>query len=148
MPSPYIPYDNSGSAGNFGGYCTHSSILFPPWYVRSPLVGRRLIVPCRHRPYLALFEQVLYKHVTDVAASYTDAAKKTQYQAAAQRFRIPYVYPPLSPSTEISQVLGLGSKCRSSRLCLSASDSHHRHSHRPEDDRQSSLPVHLSSCLL
>ncbi|CCA72436.1 related to tyrosinase precursor (monophenol monooxygenase) [Serendipita indica DSM 11827] len=71
---PYIPYDGSGSAGNFGGYCTHSSILFPPW----------------HRPYLALFEQVLYKHVNDIAASYTDAAKKTKYQAAARSFRIPY----------------------------------------------------------
>jgi len=30
----------TASSGQFGGYCTHSSVLFVPW----------------HRPYLALFE--------------------------------------------------------------------------------------------
>ncbi|KAG8808043.1 hypothetical protein FRC17_004155, partial [Serendipita sp. 399] len=43
----------------------------------------------RHRPYLALFEQALAKHVTDVANEYP-AATKARYVAAAQRFRIPY----------------------------------------------------------
>lgn len=71
---PYIPYDGAGKAGQrFGGYCTHSSILFPPW----------------HRPYLALFEQALGKHVTDIANEYP-SQDKARYVAAAKRFRIPY----------------------------------------------------------
>lgn len=39
---PYKPWDNVQgiSDWDFGGYCTHSSVLFVPW----------------HRPYLALFE--------------------------------------------------------------------------------------------
>ncbi|KAG9035263.1 hypothetical protein FS842_003730 [Serendipita sp. 407] len=31
---PYIPYDGAGQRSAtrfFGGYCAHSSILFPPW---------------------------------------------------------------------------------------------------------------------
>ncbi|KAG8819755.1 hypothetical protein FRC17_010343 [Serendipita sp. 399] len=77
---PYIPYDDPGARNAnenakapFGGYCTHSSILFPPW----------------HRPYLALFEQVLAKHVTDIANEYRGDVK-AKYVSAAQRFRIPY----------------------------------------------------------
>ncbi|KIM27071.1 hypothetical protein M408DRAFT_173274 [Serendipita vermifera MAFF 305830] len=76
---PYTPYDEpanapTGSLGAFGGYCTHSSILFPPW----------------HRPYLALFEQILAKHVTDIANEYSTPALRERYVTAAQRFRIPY----------------------------------------------------------
>ncbi|KAG8825286.1 hypothetical protein FRC17_008757 [Serendipita sp. 399] len=74
---PYIPYDDTGAVSanksGFGGYCTHSSILFPTW----------------HRPYLALFEQVLAKHVTDIANEYR-GDMKAKYIEAAQRFRIPY----------------------------------------------------------
>jgi tyrosinase len=28
---PYLAYDGVQGVGNFGGYCTHSSILFPTW---------------------------------------------------------------------------------------------------------------------
>lgn len=42
----------------------------------------------RHRPYLALFEQHLYKHVTDIANEYP-ADSKARYTAAAKRFRTP-----------------------------------------------------------
>ncbi len=39
---PFKPWDNVQGLDNwdFGGYCTHSSVLFAPW----------------HRPYLALYE--------------------------------------------------------------------------------------------
>jgi tyrosinase len=39
---PFTPWDNvtGTSDWEFGGYCTHSSVLFAPW----------------HRPYCALFE--------------------------------------------------------------------------------------------
>ena len=52
---PYIPWDNVSGANN-EGYCTHSSILFPPW----------------HRPYLALFEvlgSTTYVEVLSLIAS-------------------------------------------------------------------------------
>ncbi|KAF8523809.1 hypothetical protein JB92DRAFT_1518313 [Gautieria morchelliformis] len=71
---PYIPFDGVGVKGSFGGYCTHSSILFPSW----------------HRPYLALFEQSLSKHVHEIAREYKDAADKERYLKAADRFRLPY----------------------------------------------------------
>ncbi|KAG8810691.1 hypothetical protein FRC17_002833, partial [Serendipita sp. 399] len=73
---PYIPYDGAGQRSlnqNFGGYCTHSSILFPPW----------------HRPYLALFEQALATHVTAIANEYQGDVK-AKYVAAAAKFRLPY----------------------------------------------------------
>ncbi|PVF95429.1 Di-copper centre-containing protein [Serendipita vermifera] len=70
---PYIAYDGAAGVGNLGGYCTHSSILFPPW----------------HRPYLALFEQTLAKHVADIANEY-QGDQKQKYVNAAQRFRTPY----------------------------------------------------------
>ncbi len=41
---PFKAWDNVKGISNwdFGGYCTHSSVLFAPW----------------HRPYLALFEVI------------------------------------------------------------------------------------------
>ncbi|ETS87554.1 hypothetical protein PFICI_01382 [Pestalotiopsis fici W106-1] len=55
------------------GYCTHVSILFPPW----------------HRAYLALFEQTLFTIVQTIAAWYPDEQRET-FQRAADTFRIPY----------------------------------------------------------
>ncbi|KAI9641438.1 hypothetical protein NHQ30_010245 [Ciborinia camelliae] len=52
------------------GYCTHDDVLFPTW----------------HRPYLALYEQVLAGHVQTIAAAYND----TTYTTATSNFRIPY----------------------------------------------------------
>lgn len=69
---PFIPWDNVPFApGRSGGYCTHSSILFPTW----------------HRPYVALFEQVLYGLVQDIAASF---GNQSFCIAAAASFRTPY----------------------------------------------------------
>ncbi|TQN70844.1 Tyrosinase [Colletotrichum shisoi] len=58
----------------FGGFCTHSSILFLTW----------------HRPYLALFEAELYKHVNAVADEFEESERKADYVKAAKNFRMPY----------------------------------------------------------
>ncbi|KAI2629693.1 Di-copper centre-containing protein [Hypoxylon sp. NC1633] len=55
------------------GYCTHVSILFPTW----------------HRPYLALYEQVLYYNVQYIASLYPPDLRDRLQEAAAS-FRIPY----------------------------------------------------------
>ncbi|KAI1416072.1 Di-copper centre-containing protein [Hypoxylon sp. FL1857] len=55
------------------GYCTHVSILFPTW----------------HRPYLALYEQVLYNVVQFIASLYPPNLQD-RFQKAAATFRIPY----------------------------------------------------------
>lgn len=56
------------------GYCTHVSILFPTW----------------HRPYLALYEQILYGTIQEIAQRYPTGAMRDRYSAAAVKFRIPY----------------------------------------------------------
>ena len=70
---PKRPWDGVAGDGPGAGYCTHSSILFPMW----------------HRPYLLLFEQILWTHVQEIAAQYP-AASIQEYQKAAITFRIPY----------------------------------------------------------
>lgn len=69
---PYYAWDgNANKPGAPGiGYCTHGDILFMSW----------------HRPYLALYEQILAKHVTRIAKKYNSAT----YTNAAKYFRIPY----------------------------------------------------------
>ncbi|KAF4551338.1 Tyrosinase-like protein 9 [Elsinoe fawcettii] len=77
---PYVSYDgempiNNGPAQGYGGgYCTHASNIFLTW----------------HRPYLALYEQILYKHVNDIANEFPNDGRRQRYQAAASNFRIPY----------------------------------------------------------
>jgi len=76
---PYTPYNevvgrklSRDEIGDVGGYCAHTSIVFATW----------------HRPFLALFEQELYRHVQKEAAKLNDpsgAIKK-----AAQAVRLPY----------------------------------------------------------
>ncbi|KAH4248442.1 hypothetical protein HBI24_137470 [Parastagonospora nodorum] len=65
---PGVP-SKSGTAG----YCTHANALFLPW----------------HRPYLALFEEQVYKRVQHYAEEATEDVKE-RYQAAANSFRLPY----------------------------------------------------------
>lgn len=95
---PYKPWNGVGSNTNwrstsgFGGYCTHSSILFLTW----------------HRPYLALYEvtppagqpsptreadseqQSLYNAVQKVARRFPKGALRDRYLEAAKTFRAPY----------------------------------------------------------
>lgn len=71
---PFVPWDNVQAAeGQDGGYCTHSSILFATW----------------HRPYLALYEQVLYNTMQTIVKEFT-GDQQTRYAQAAANFRIPY----------------------------------------------------------
>ncbi|KAF8964476.1 common central domain of tyrosinase-domain-containing protein [Flammula alnicola] len=75
---PYIPWD--GVTGDqpfdpnaqWGGYCTHGSVLFPTW----------------HRPYVMLYEQILQKHAQEVAATYT--VDRASWVQAATQLRQPY----------------------------------------------------------
>ncbi|KAF2681958.1 Di-copper centre-containing protein [Lentithecium fluviatile CBS 122367] len=55
-----------------GSYCPHSNIMFATW----------------HRPYLALFEQELWKQVKAIAEE--ALVDRKQWLAAADSFRIPY----------------------------------------------------------
>ncbi|KIL63082.1 hypothetical protein M378DRAFT_733369 [Amanita muscaria Koide BX008] len=57
---------------NFGGYCTHGSVLFPTW----------------HRPYLALFEQIIQEHAIEIATRF-DFAKQS-WKDTAIALRLPY----------------------------------------------------------
>ncbi|SLM36604.1 Uncharacterised domain, di-copper centre [Lasallia pustulata] len=70
---PYSPW--SGVEGvQASGYCTHNSILFPTW----------------HRPYLALFEEVLYTLIQKIAGDFPKSEGRDRYLAAARDFRMPY----------------------------------------------------------
>ncbi|KAH8647567.1 common central domain of tyrosinase-domain-containing protein [Tricladium varicosporioides] len=73
---PYLPFDNVEAAADMQdhGYCTHQSILFPTW----------------HRPYLALYEQVLHGLVEQIAGEYPAGPVRDRYMTAAANFRIPY----------------------------------------------------------
>ncbi|KAK0671041.1 hypothetical protein QBC41DRAFT_335569 [Cercophora samala] len=77
---PYKPWNGVGSStdwqstSGFGGYCTHSSILFLTW----------------HRPYLALFEQALYTSIQKIANQFPEGTLRTKYVEAAKTFRMPY----------------------------------------------------------
>ncbi|OIW34914.1 Di-copper centre-containing protein [Coniochaeta ligniaria NRRL 30616] len=74
-----VPFQTWGGVkptpGNeMSGYCTHISVLFPTW----------------HRPYVSLYENILYSAMQDVASLWPNAEDRTRYQAAASNFRIPY----------------------------------------------------------
>ncbi|KAF2194899.1 Di-copper centre-containing protein [Zopfia rhizophila CBS 207.26] len=72
---PFVPWNgvNGNTNASFGGYCTHSSILFLTW----------------HRPYLAVYEQALYASVQKVASQFPESLR-ARYVAAAKDFRMPY----------------------------------------------------------
>ncbi|OAA58708.1 tyrosinase precursor [Cordyceps fumosorosea ARSEF 2679] len=73
---PFQPWNGVQPApgASQSGYCTHSSVLFPLW----------------HRPYLALYEQQMFKLANAIAGLFTNATERNLYQQAASRFRIPY----------------------------------------------------------
>ncbi|KAJ6437792.1 dihydroxy-acid dehydratase [Purpureocillium lavendulum] len=72
---PYVQWNNAGPrrATGWAGYCPHGEKIFLPW----------------HRPYLALFEQELVRHATQLAAGYP-AQYRAEYTAAAATLRLPY----------------------------------------------------------
>lgn len=68
---PFTTWDGVAfTKGQNTGYCPHSSTLFPTW----------------HRPYLALYEQVLYGLVQAQARTFNS----NEYTQAALTFRVPY----------------------------------------------------------
>lgn len=74
---PFVQWEGSGSARpvqgtQWGGYCTHGSVLFPTW----------------HRPYVALYEQVMQQHALEIANTYQ--VNKDRWVTAAQNLRAPY----------------------------------------------------------
>lgn len=73
---PFVAWDgaiNPGAPTNLP-YCTHSSPLFGSW----------------HRPYLALYEQILARRVQAIAQQYRGRSDEASWFDAANRFRIPY----------------------------------------------------------
>ncbi|KAG8930241.1 hypothetical protein FRC01_003109 [Tulasnella sp. 417] len=73
---PFQPWEGAGArqvpGSRFGGYCTHGTVLFPSW----------------HRPYLAIYEQILHQHAVEIAQTYT--VDTAAWNAAAQELRMPY----------------------------------------------------------
>jgi tyrosinase len=56
------------------GYCPHISNMFGSW----------------HRPYLALFEQILQARAVDIAKEYPIGEARNKAMAIADRVRLPY----------------------------------------------------------
>ncbi|KAK6508914.1 hypothetical protein TWF481_003682 [Arthrobotrys musiformis] len=72
---PYVAWDGVRGGNNDGGYCTHADILFLSW----------------HRPYLALYENILYAEVQNIAKEFKAGTEdSTKALAAAQDWRMPY----------------------------------------------------------
>ncbi|MCJ1400073.1 hypothetical protein MMC11_003276 [Xylographa trunciseda] len=81
---PRAPWDNEPATGKLPGsihpgYCAHSLPTFATW----------------HRPYLAMFEQSLFRQIANVAARFgrsetLSPARKQDYVKAAKQFRLPY----------------------------------------------------------
>jgi tyrosinase len=74
---PYTQWEGSGgsepvSGSEWGGYCTHGSVLFPTW----------------HRPYMLAYEQLLNQHAVDIANTYQ--VDKENWVLSAQQLRLPY----------------------------------------------------------
>jgi len=73
---PEQSWDNvqGNSQSSNPGYCTHISNIFLTW----------------HRPYLALYEQLLQSHAVQAANEFPAGPLRDQYVAAASTLRIPY----------------------------------------------------------
>lgn len=56
------------------GYCPHVSNMFGPW----------------HRPYLALFEQVLHDRAVEIAKEYPAGDDQDKAMEIADKVRLPY----------------------------------------------------------
>ncbi|KAI1078064.1 hypothetical protein F5B20DRAFT_239672 [Whalleya microplaca] len=84
---PYASYNGVGAVpgGSGGGFCPHGETQFTSW----------------HRPYVALYEQLLGAEVQRIALTYTGRNAST-YVNAGKLFRIPYwdwaANPALPPS--------------------------------------------------
>ena len=78
------------------GYCPHTSSIFGPW----------------HRPYLALFEQVLHDRAVDVANEYPIGEARDKALSIAARVRIPYWDWAMDPPNPEEGVIPGNLRCR------------------------------------
>ncbi|KAG9032088.1 hypothetical protein FRB95_001949 [Tulasnella sp. JGI-2019a] len=69
---PHEPWDGVNNPDPRKGYCEHHTILFPTW----------------HRPYMALYEQLLHDCALKIANEYT--VDTDLWQDAAYKLRAPY----------------------------------------------------------
>ncbi|KAL1954633.1 hypothetical protein VTO42DRAFT_874 [Malbranchea cinnamomea] len=69
---PYVAWDGVEGSQE-AGYCLHGSTLFPLW----------------HRPYMALFEQIIWEKAQKIASSYPEAERQ-KYVSAAKTLRLPF----------------------------------------------------------
>ncbi|OAG39398.1 hypothetical protein AYO21_06414 [Fonsecaea monophora] len=80
--SEELSYFQISGTGSYPGFCTHAATPFPTW----------------HRPYVALFEQLIWQHAQGIANDYPDD-QRDEYSSAAVTLRVPYwdwaVYPAL-----------------------------------------------------
>ncbi|KAF5660864.1 tyrosinase precursor [Fusarium heterosporum] len=77
-PPPQDPKDPNKlppGANPYGGYRQHNTITFPTW----------------HRPYMMLFEQLVWKHMNEIIEEWKlDTAQETEWKKAADTWRLPY----------------------------------------------------------
>ncbi|KAH7130414.1 hypothetical protein B0J11DRAFT_602761 [Dendryphion nanum] len=74
---PWIEWDGVGPTWMEEpdvGYCHHNGALFATW----------------HRPYMMLYEQLLYKHAVSIVDKISDTTTKTRFREAAKKLRAPY----------------------------------------------------------
>ncbi|KAI0270057.1 tyrosinase [Gloeopeniophorella convolvens] len=75
---PYTQWQGAGGkdqveGSQWGGYCTHGSVLFPTW----------------HRPYIVLYEaSLLQRHASEIAKTYK--VDQQRWLTAAETLRAPY----------------------------------------------------------
>ncbi|KAF2690320.1 Di-copper centre-containing protein [Lentithecium fluviatile CBS 122367] len=71
--APFGPWDGVEGNGT-AGYCPHLSNLFGTW----------------HRPYLALFEQILHDRAVEIANEYPEGQARDNALKIAHKVRLPY----------------------------------------------------------
>ncbi|KAF3937147.1 Tyrosinase [Dactylella cylindrospora] len=70
---PYKAWNGVTGGRTDSGYCTHSDVLFPSW----------------HRPYLALYEQIIWEHARNIVNEFSEP-RRAAYAAVLPTLRIPY----------------------------------------------------------
>ncbi|KAL1595142.1 hypothetical protein SLS60_009830 [Paraconiothyrium brasiliense] len=75
---PFVPWDGVNGDdyywSRYSGYCTHDSNIFPTW----------------HRPFLALFEEILFLNAREAVSALSNGALKNRYAKALPSLRLPY----------------------------------------------------------
>ncbi|KAK6526017.1 hypothetical protein TWF281_011058 [Arthrobotrys megalospora] len=75
--APFKPWGGVGfvEGGNpEWGYCPHLDALFLPW----------------HRPYMALIEQIIWQHASDIVEGMPEGPKKEKFKVVLPTLRFPY----------------------------------------------------------